>query len=174
MDGNRVISIFGTGRAVEADAQYELAYRIGKALGGAGFATANGGYGGTMRAGAKGAAEAGGRVIGVTCSAFKSRANEYVTDEIVTQSLTERLSRLIELGSGYIVLNGGTGTLLELAEVWELKNKGFLDRAKPIILVGGFWRPLVDLLERDDPGCSRYVSFAVDAEEAVRIVVDAL
>ena len=65
----------------------------------AGFAIANGGYRGTMHAAAKGAAEAGGTVIGVTCSAFKnSVANEYVTREIVAGSLEERLETLVELG----------------------------------------------------------------------------
>ena len=44
-------------------------------------------------------------------------------------------------------LPGGTGTLLELAAVWELKNKGFLDGGKPIILMGDFWQPLVKLIE---------------------------
>ncbi len=76
-------------------------------------------------------------MIGVTCSAFKkSVANEYVTREIVAGSLEERLQTLVELGRGYVVLPGGTGTLLELATVWELKNKGFLDQAKPIVAGG--------------------------------------
>ena len=98
-----------------------------------------------MHAAAQGAAGVGGTVIGVTCSAFKnSVANEYVTREIVTASLEERLDTLVEIGQGYVVLPGGTGTLLELATVWELKNKGFLDRGKPIVLAGGFWRPLVE------------------------------
>jgi uncharacterized protein (TIGR00730 family) len=144
----KTITIFGTGRAKQGDANFQLAYETGKLLAQAGFTIANGGYGGTMLAAAKGAAEAGGEIIGVTCSAFKnSTANEYVTHEIVTASLDERLDTLIRLGQAYVVLPGGTGTLLELAKVWELKNKGFLKTDKPIILVGGFWKTLVDLVE---------------------------
>ena len=67
----KTITIFGTGRAKAGDAAYELAYELGKMLAEAGFTVTNGGYGGTMLAAAKGAAEAGGRTIGVTCSAFK-------------------------------------------------------------------------------------------------------
>jgi len=68
----------------------------------AGFTIANGGYGGTMLAAAKGAAEAGGEIVGVTCSAFKnSTANKYVRREIVTGSLDERLDTLIKLGQCY-------------------------------------------------------------------------
>ena len=44
--------------------------------------------------------------------------------------------------------------------VWELKNKGFLDRARPIVLAGEFWRPLVDLVAQDDPACTKHVAFA--------------
>ena len=51
-------------------------------------------------------------------------------------------------------------TLLELATVWELKNKRFLDQGKPIVLAGAFWRPLVDLVAGDDPACVKAVAFA--------------
>ncbi len=154
----KIVTIFGTGRASPGDAAYSLAYEISKLLAQAGFCLANGGYSGTMLAAAKGAAEVKGKTIGVTCSAFKrSTANEYISREIVTDSLDERLDTLIKLGQGYVVLPGGTGTLLELAKVWELKNKGFLEADKPIILVGGFWKPLVDLITTNDPESTRYL-----------------
>ncbi|MHC4488911.1 MAG: SLOG cluster 4 domain-containing protein [Planctomycetota bacterium] len=79
----KTITIFGTSRAGPGEPAYVLAYEAGKLLAGAGFTIANGGYGGTMLAAAKGAAEAGGTIIGVTCSAFKnSKANEYITREV--------------------------------------------------------------------------------------------
>ena len=171
----KTVTIFGTGRVRDGDSAYKLAYTVGKILAEAGLIIANGGYGGTMLAAAKGAAEAGGEVIGVTCSAFKrSSANEYITREIVTGSLDERLDTLVKLGAGYIVLPGGTGTLLELAKVWELKNKGFLEIDKPIILVGSFWKPLVDLVAADDPDSSRYVQLADGPEQVKDILTKAL
>ena len=167
----RIVAIFGTGRAREGEPAYELAYETGKLLAQAGFAIANGGYGGTMLAAAKGAAEAGGEVIGVTCSAFKnSKANKYISREVVTSSLDERLDTLIQLGQAYVVLPGGTGTLLELAKVWELKNKGFLKEEKPIILLGGFWKPLVDSVAGDDPDSSGYVKLAEGPQQVVELV----
>jgi predicted Rossmann-fold nucleotide-binding protein len=126
-----------------------------------------------MLAAAKGVAEAGGEIIGVTCSAFKSsRANKYVTREIVTGSLDERLDTLVKLGCAYIVLPGGTGTLLELAKVWELKNKGFLKADKPIILLGGFWKPLIELIMTDDADSSRYVKLVDEPKQAVEMIID--
>jgi len=170
--GEKIISIFGSGRAKPGDSAYVMAYEMGKLLAQAGFVIANGGYGGTMLAGAKGAAEAGGKIIGVTCSAFKTGiANEYITREIVTDSLDERLDTLIKLGQGYVILPGGTGTLMELAKVWELKNKGFPKLSKLIILVGGFWKPLVDLIAMDDPDSSQYVHIAAGPEEVKDILI---
>jgi uncharacterized protein (TIGR00730 family) len=173
MTPDKIVTIFGTGRGGRDDSAYALALEMGRLLAQAGFTIANGGYGGTMLAAAKGAAEAGGEVIGVTCSAFKSsKANEYITREIVTGSLDERLDTLTELGRAYVVLPGGTGTLLELAKVWELKNKGFLNADKPVILVGGFWRPLVELVSKDDPESSRYLELADEPEQAVELIID--
>lgn len=169
----KTITIFGTSRAQEGDSAYKLAYETGKLLAQTGFNIANGGYGGTMLAAAKGAAEADGQVIGVTCSAFKSsKANEYISREVVTTSLDERLDTLIQLGSAYVVLPGGTGTLLEVAKVWELKNKGFLKTDKPIILLGSFWKPLVDLVASEDSDSSRYVKLADGPQQAVKLITD--
>jgi hypothetical protein len=172
--GERIVSIFGTGRAVAGDSAYELAYTIGWGSAKKRIAIANGGYRGTMLAAAKGAAEAGGEVIGVTCSAFKDKANKYVTRQIVAKTLDERLDTLIRLGQAYIVLPGGTGTLLELAKVWELKNKGFLEAENPIILVGEFWKPLVDLVASDDADSSRFVKQVGSPAEAIELITNAL
>jgi uncharacterized protein (TIGR00730 family) len=168
---NKTITIFGTANAKPSEPNYMLAYETGKLLARAGFTIANGGYGGTMLAAAKGAAEAGGETIGVTCSAFKGNsANEYISREIVTNSLDERLDTLIKLGRAYVVLPGGTGTLLELAKVWELKNKGFIKEDKPIILVGVFWKPLVDLIASDDPKRTQYVRQVDRPKEVVELI----
>jgi uncharacterized protein (TIGR00725 family) len=165
----KIISVFGTGRAKPEDKNYKAARELGRLLAEAGFAIANGGYGGTMEASAKGAKEASGEVIGVTCLAFgRGAANKYVSREIVTNSLNERLDKLIELGSAYIVLAGGTGTLLELAMVWELKNKGFLDGSKPVILLGEHWKPLVELIVKDDPGCREHLLLADEPKDIMR------
>jgi len=168
----RIITIFGTSKTEPSNSVYELAYRTGKLLAEAGFSIAHGGYGGTMEAAAKGATEAGGKTIGVTCSAFGGvSANKYISREIVTSSLDERLDTLIKLGQAYVVLPGGTGTLLELAKVWELKNKGFINRSKPLILVGEFWKPLVDLVAADDPDSRQFVRFADKPERIMDFLV---
>lgn len=167
----KIVSMFGTGKAKPGDRNYKLAEQLGRLLAEAGFAIANGGYGGTMEASAKGAKEGGGEVIGVTCLAFgRGTANKYISREIVTKTLNERLDKLIGLGSAYIVLAGGTGTLLELAMVWELKNKGFLDGPKPVIILGEYWEPLVEVVVKDDPGCRKHLLTADEPKDVVRLL----
>ncbi len=171
----KTVSVFGSGRIGPDRPEFAEAQQVGRALAQAGFVIANGGYNGTMLAAAQGAAAVGGTVIGVTCSAFAgSTANEYVTREVKTASLEERLGMLVRLGDAYVVLPGGTGTLLELAMVWELKNKRFLDRAKPIILMGEFWKPVVELVSMDQPGCAGGVAFARAPREVVELIESAL
>ncbi len=171
----KTITIFGSGRSKPGEPAYELAEETGGLLARAGFTIANGGYGGTMLAAAQSAAQAGGKVIGVTCSAFKnSRPNKYISSEIVTANLDERLNKLLELGENYIVLPGGTGTLLELAKIWEIKNKGFLDEDKKIILVGDFWQPLVKLMAKDDPRSEKQLMQAGSPKEAIDFLTNTI
>lgn len=166
-----VITIFGTSKARPGEPVFELAYETGKALATAGFVITNGGYGGTMLASAKGAKDAGGQTIGVTCSAFgKAKANKYISREIVTNSLDERLQTLLDLGHSYVVLPGGTGTLLELAKVWELKNKGFLEEDKSIIIVGDFWQPLLDVITGDDADSRGFIKPVKNPEDAAELL----
>jgi uncharacterized protein (TIGR00730 family) len=170
-DNTRLITIFGTSNASPGDEIFQLAERIGRTLAENGFTIANGGYGGTMLAAAKGAAQANGKTIGVTCSAFgRGNANKYITDQIRTDSLQQRLAKLLDLADAYLVLPGGTGTLLELAQVWELKNKHLAHTKKPVIMVTGFWNGLVEMMARIDPDSRNLIEFAEGPEEIVKIL----
>ena len=170
----KVVTIFGTGNANPKEPTYKLAFETGRLLAEAGFTLANGGYGGSMFASAEGAAKAGGKTIGVTCGKFTAKPNKFISREIPTDSLEERLKRLIELGEAYVVLPGATGTLLELAMVWELKNKGFLKPEKPIILLGGFWRPLLETIAAEEPKVRQCIRIADSPEQVRDILVSSI
>ena len=62
---------------------------------------------------------AGGRVIGVEPQFFVEAELQYdeITELIVTKDMTERKTKMIELGDAFIAFPGGTGTLEEIAEV---------------------------------------------------------
>ena len=170
-ENTKTIAIFGTSKASPDQEVFKLAYSIGYALAKQGFIIANGGYGGTMLASAKGAFQAGGKIIGVTCSAFgRGPANKYISEEIHTDSLDQRLHKLLELGDAYIVLPGGTGTLLELASTWELKNKHLAPANKPIIIVSDFWEPLAKMMAQIDPDSTKYIESAAGPEDILKIL----
>lgn len=140
-----IITVFGSSRPAPGSQAYETAQQLGQALAHAGFAVATGGYGGTMEGISRGAREAGGKTIGVTAEAFESPANAWVEEELRVKTWQDRLLKLVELGSGYVVLPGGTGTLVELAVVWEWISKGFLPN-RPVIILGDFWQPVINAL----------------------------
>ena len=63
--------------------------------------------------------QAGGEGIGVEPQFFIDMEYQYdeITELIVTKDMTERKTKMIELGDVFIAFPGGTGTLEEIAEV---------------------------------------------------------
>lgn len=147
-DTRKNLVIFGGSDCGPTSGLCAAAEEVGRAAAQAGWTVVNGGYGGTMAASARGAREGGGRAIGVTCSIFKSPPNPHLSEIVPTNNLYHRLNALIELGDAYVVLPGSTGTLAELALVWELVNKRMIPR-RPILCWGEYWRPVVAIFDQD-------------------------
>ncbi len=138
----KIITIFGSSKPINNDEQYLTAYNLGKNLALSGFNICTGGFNGIMEAASKGAVEGGGEAIGVTVNLWGGQINKFVTKEIMCDTLLERINKLIELGDAFVVLQGGTGTLLELAAVWEYINKDMM-KAKPIACHSSIWKKIV-------------------------------
>jgi uncharacterized protein (TIGR00725 family) len=141
--GQRIITIFGSGRVHAGDADYEEARVLGGELAQQGFAICSGGYGGVMEAASRGAREAGGKVIGITSKYFQNSPNKWVDEVSEMKTWDERLFELIRVGDGYVACKGGTGTMAELAVLWEMLNKGIIT-GKPLVILGDFWKPVVE------------------------------
>ena len=179
------ITIFGSGILAPDTSVYHDAEVIGQFLAQEGIVVCNGGYRGVMEASAKGCVLQGGHTIGVTVQSFDSPPNPYIKEERKTANLFERLQTLLNLGSGFIVFPGGTGTLVELALCWELNRKLLVYPAKPIILMGDFWSPVIKVTSTD-PGftemmvqkeasqITQWISIATKPEEAVEMVLKAI
>ena len=138
----KTITIFGSSKPSGGEAQYRTAYNIAKKLALKGFNICSGGFNGIMEAVSKAAVEVGAQAIGVTVDLWGADANRFVTKEIKCSSLLERINKLIEFGDGFVVLQGGTGTLVELAVVWESINKGLM-RTKPVVCHSVLWKKIV-------------------------------
>jgi uncharacterized protein (TIGR00730 family) len=147
----KIVTVFGSSRPREGDAHYAQAQALGAALAAEGFTVCSGGYGGVMEAVSRGAKDAGGRTLGITAKFFKSRVNRWIDEEIRVTTWQDRLFELIKRGRGYVACPGGTGTLVELAVVWEMLNKGAMD-GKPLVVLGDFWQPIIDRVREVETG----------------------
>lgn len=173
-DGQPIVCIFGSYSPQPGEPLYEQAYRIGHALAKAGFVVANGGYDGIMEASAKGAKDAGGSTIGVTCAIFSDyrgqplKANRYIDREILHDSVLRRIEQMVEMSAGYVILEGGTGTLSEFGIVWEYVAKKLI-RPRPIFIVGDFWKPTVERVVSARPSHGKHVHCVNTPEEIIAI-----
>jgi uncharacterized protein (TIGR00725 family) len=144
--------------------------RLGRLLAESGYGLCTGGYGGIMEAVCRGAREAGGEPVGVTCTEFGSgAANRWVAREIRESTLLGRTQRLIDLSAAFIIFPGKAGTLAELALLLALERAGLL-AGKPRILMGTLWGDLLDALTRTgflEPDEARRQTIVEDPEDAI-------
>jgi len=174
-----VVAVFGASQTPADHPNWDAAVRCGAGLAEAGFAVATGGYGGTMEAVSRGAAEAGGHVIGYTApEVFSGRigANEFVAEEVPAATLTERIHVMLARADGAIALDGSIGTLAELLIAWNVAFVAqFSDEtAKPVIAVGERWRRIVADLTDDLATDGSLVTCVADVDAAVAAVSGAL
>jgi uncharacterized protein (TIGR00730 family) len=152
MNQERIVTVFGSSRPREGEADYEEARVLGRALAKHGFAVCSGGYGGVMEAVSRGAKEAGGKTYGVTAEFFTAaKLNSWIDTEVRMKTWEERLFELIRLADGFVACKGGTGTLVELAVVWEMLNKSVIT-GKPFAVLGNFWQPVLDRVREVELG----------------------
>jgi uncharacterized protein (TIGR00725 family) len=145
------VTVFGSSRPREGDAHYEDARLLGRTLAESGYGVCSGGYGGVMAAVSRGAKEAGGKTYGVTAEFFKAQVNPWIDVEVRVATWQERLFELIRVADGFVACKGGTGTLVELAVVWEMLNKSVMV-GKPFAVLGDFWLPILDRVREVELG----------------------
>jgi len=146
-----IVTVFGSSRPREGDEEYATARMLGAELARKGFVVCSGGYGGVMEAVSRGAKEAGGQTLGITAKFFRTHANDWVDQEVRVTSWQDRLFELVKRGRAYVVCRGGTGTLVELAVVWEMLNKGAMAR-RPLVVLGNFWQPVIERVREVELG----------------------
>ena len=172
------VSVFGGSQPKDDSTAYAEAMELGKRLAERGHTVLTGGYIGVMEAVSRGAREAGGHVIGVTCEEIEAwrpiQANAWVMEEMKKKTLVDRLHALIHESDAALALPGGPGTLTEISLMWNLMIVESLHR-RPLILIGDGWQSVFDQFFR---GLDAYVPahqreilrFAKDAQTAVKML----
>lgn len=94
-------------------------------------------------------AAAGGEVTGVEPEFFVKGELQHdgLTDLIVTKDMTERKTKMIELGDAFIAFPGGTGTLEEIAEVMSKVSLKHLEAPCILYDLDGYYTGLRMLLD---------------------------
>jgi uncharacterized protein (TIGR00730 family) len=108
-----------------------------------------GGRVGLMGIVADSALQAGGKVIGIIPAHIQSKEIEHhgLTELHIVDSMHTRKRMMAEKSDAFVVLPGGFGTLDEAFEIITWKQLQLHE--KPVIIFndGGFWQPLIDLME---------------------------
>lgn len=172
------ITVFGASSPKPGEPDYEQAHILGTMLAQAGHTVLTGGYMGTMEAVSRGAAEAGGHTIGVTCEEIENwrnaKANPWVKEEWKFVTLKDRLHGLVENCDAALALPGGIGTLAEIMIMWSQLQVGILP-PRPLILIGSGWQTTFEAIRQNQTTYIRseywsLVKFAGDVEAAFQLL----
>ena len=121
---------------------------------------------------------AGGQVTGVEPQFFVDAGFEHdgLTELIVTKDMTERKTKMIELGDAFIAFPGGTGTLEEIAEVMSKVSMKQLDAPCILYNLNGYYNSLQEFLhhmiekELSSEERQQGIHFAENLDEICRIL----
>ena len=107
-----------------------------------------GGHVGMMGLVADAVLGAGGEAVGVIPEHLVERevGHDRLTELHVVDTMHSRKQKMFDLSDAFTILPGGIGTLDETFEILTWRQLGL--HGKPIVLlsVGGYWRPLQELL----------------------------
>jgi uncharacterized protein (TIGR00725 family) len=153
------IAVIGRGDP-DADAE-RLAEQVGRLLAEAGARVVCGGLGGVMEAVARGAAGAGGEVIGIVPSEDPAQANVHCTHVVATGIGYARNLAVVASGEAVIAIGGEWGTLSEIGHARQF--------GRPVVALAT-WRVAPHAPIAGGEG----IELADDAESAVRLALDAV
>jgi uncharacterized protein (TIGR00730 family) len=178
--GQPAVTVYGSARITAGDPAYERAREIGHRLADAGFAVVTGGGPGIMEAANRGCQEAGGLSIGFNIELpHEQGANCYLDRELTFRHFYARKTMLVKAAEGFVLCEGGFGTLDELFESLVLIQTGKILHF-PVVLVGTeHWHGLRAWIEAKlidekliSPADLLLLSVTDDPEETVKIVLD--
>lgn len=178
------IAFFGDADAKKTDQHFIDAFNTAKLLANAGYIIVDGGGPGVMLAATLGAKEGKGKAEIVIIdekvdmgpnyegsgTENKSKANKIYR----TKNIQERTAKLVEIADAYIIFKGGTGTMAELAFVWE-KAKFEYGKHEPLLFFGDCWKNTIENLVENlnfDAIERKVYDFAGSPEEVLKIIKD--
>ncbi|RJR37259.1 MAG: TIGR00730 family Rossman fold protein [Desulfobacteraceae bacterium] len=143
------VSIFGSARSLPDSPAYKAAEKISRLLVESGFHVISGGGPGVMEAANKGAAEAGGKSVGLHIHLPREQApNTYANIRLDFKYFFIRKVMFVKYAVAYVILPGGFGTMDELFEALTLIQTKRI-KSFPVILFGSqYWGGLIDWIKK--------------------------
>ena len=146
-DIGAAVSLFGSSRTKQEDVLYQETMELAKRLAQAGYAVISGGGPGVMEAANRGAAEAGGKSVGLHIHLpLEQAANPYANIRCAFNYFFVRKVMFVKYAMAYVVLPGGIGTLDELFEAFVLVQTKRIKPFPIILYKKEYWAGMVDWL----------------------------
>lgn len=144
-ESHPAVTIFGSSRAKPQSPAYKATLNMARLLVKNGFNVISGGGPGIMEAANKGAAEAGGKSVGLHIHLpEEQKANKYANIRLEFRYFFIRKVMFVKYAVAYVIMPGGFGTLDELFEALTLIQTKRI-RSFPVILIGSeYWKGLLD------------------------------
>ena len=142
------VTIFGSSRAHPNSLTYKTTENVARLLVENGFNVISGGGLGVMEAANKGAAEAGGKSVGLHIHLPKEqKPNKYANVRLDFKYFFIRKLMFIKYAVAYIIMPGGFGTLDELFEALTLIQTKRIKFFPVILIDSKYWKGLVDWIK---------------------------
>jgi uncharacterized protein (TIGR00725 family) len=142
----RQVAVIGSGTCEEGSELWNLAEEVGRGLAEAGVVLVCGGLGGVMAAASRGAAGAGGVVIGIVPGDSPEHANPRCTHVVATGIGHARNLAVVASGEAVIAVGGEWGTLSEVGfgrrlgrsvvtlRSWSARGEGAMAEAPGVLV----------------------------------------
>jgi uncharacterized protein (TIGR00730 family) len=172
------VTIFGSSRSHPNSVNYKTTQTVARLLVESGFNVISGGGPGVMEAANKGAAEAGGKSVGLHIHLpSEQQANKYANVRLDFKYFFIRKVMFVKYAVAYVIMPGGFGTLDELFEALTLIQTKRI-KSFPVVLIDSlYWQGLIDWIkctlikEKAISESDLDIMTLVDTpEEAVRII----
>ena len=142
------VTIFGSARSHPNSVNYKTTQTVARLLVESGFNVISGGGPGVMEAANKGAAEAGGKSVGLHIHLpQEQKANKYANVRLDFKYFFIRKVMFVKYAVAYVIMPGGFGTLDELFEALTLIQTKRI-KSFPVLLIDSrYWKGLVDWIK---------------------------
>jgi uncharacterized protein (TIGR00730 family) len=142
------VTLFGSARVARSSPIYRTTEKLARLLAENEFNVISGGGPGVMEAANKGAAEGGGKSVGLNIHLpQEQKPNRYANIRLDFKYFFIRKVMFVKYAVAYVIMPGGLGTLDELFEALTLIQTKRI-RSFPVILMDSrYWKGLVDWMK---------------------------